>query len=937
MTVKTPDKILAAPIIFATHDATDAEKSIALMSKGDILDGTTDGTIINTALSTYGHIKVIGVNTQVHINALITIDHNETLEFGPNITCIPVTDIRMFKLMPAGSLLNLNVDVSGLGNGGFTNECVYVSGEAITAYAWWRIGELSTCMNWNFMHGRFDVEGVWTPSGTAILVEALNGGDEVSFFRLVNYAVHGQFEFGVRLHSAVDTGTCTDLGGTCTGSPVALHYGDTDVTVTAQGTFTVYLDNCQGLVRNDTCTSVNGEVSAWVNLDQGSNIITVVGTGKIVIRLLGLTYVNGNSFINGILHDCETMVQIDADQDVGWGLCAGNTFSAISVENTTTTNSIINCPTGNGNMFTGMQIYEQWDPADANMIVLGSFGNYVEVIYLSPVSDGLISKGYFTDSGTNTIVDRYHNEIHGGTNAPVMIAASDATAAEKAMALASGGSVCDGTQDFADINTLITAGAKHIILSSGTFTDATNSILFPISYEADVAGGVWLEGQGKGTTILNYTKSSGWAITLSADGAGDARLACYHKLSNFHLKFPNTSDGAIIFKAGNRNILDSLKFGDNANGTGLKFMKNDYGSASYMNRCSNIDMHLEMKYHVDGIEDSQGYFENCEFNNANTSCVKWTGSAASTLLYMDRCQVRSHDGVNTIKAMDITNTITSLRNVYNDGGSLYFTGGRLFLDGGNSLPGLTLDNTCILEGNGALNVGNYLNGTDKSMGGKLFLSPPPDFLNKAWPCYIDLDMSHTGFWLNDISDATSHYGTVCQNEVHTAAGYVFIGGFIYYNWFPRGKYVLEVRVKATDVVADDLWVFAYDQTSGVMGQKTVTTSTSWTTIQVPFTYGSTNENHEISIRCYKLTTTHNAISADYFRIKWLGPEKDTYTIGGGQQLISVSDIASLPTASEYYRGMLACVYGGSDVEDTLYQCMKSATNTYSWVSIANGG
>jgi hypothetical protein len=53
--------------------------------------------------------------------------------------------------------------------------------------------------------------------------------------------------------------------------------------------------------------------------------------------------------------------------------------------------------------------------------------------------------------------------------------------------------------------------------------------------------------------------------------------------------------------------------------------------------------------------------------------------------------------------------------------------------------------------------------------------------------------------------------------------------------------------------------------------------------------------------------------------------------------IMVTSPASLPTASAAYRGVIAIVQGGNGIKDALYQCMKSATNTYSWVSIATGG
>jgi hypothetical protein len=53
--------------------------------------------------------------------------------------------------------------------------------------------------------------------------------------------------------------------------------------------------------------------------------------------------------------------------------------------------------------------------------------------------------------------------------------------------------------------------------------------------------------------------------------------------------------------------------------------------------------------------------------------------------------------------------------------------------------------------------------------------------------------------------------------------------------------------------------------------------------------------------------------------------------------IQVSSSAALPAASASYRGVIAMVQGGNGVTDALYQCMKSAANTYSWVLIVTGG
>ena len=47
-------------------------------------------------------------------------------------------------------------------------------------------------------------------------------------------------------------------------------------------------------------------------------------------------------------------------------------------------------------------------------------------------------------------------------------------------------------------------------------------------------------------------------------------------------------------------------------------------------------------------------------------------------------------------------------------------------------------------------------------------------------------------------------------------------------------------------------------------------------------------------------------------------------------------VTSLPTASAAYRGVVYFVTGASGVADTLNICLKSSSDTYSWVQIATG-
>ena len=53
--------------------------------------------------------------------------------------------------------------------------------------------------------------------------------------------------------------------------------------------------------------------------------------------------------------------------------------------------------------------------------------------------------------------------------------------------------------------------------------------------------------------------------------------------------------------------------------------------------------------------------------------------------------------------------------------------------------------------------------------------------------------------------------------------------------------------------------------------------------------------------------------------------------------LKTGKVTSLPTPDSSYRGKMIRVEGGTGEPDKLYMCMKSASDTYSWVEIANGG
>ena len=121
-------------------------------------------------------------------------------------------------------------------------------------------------------------------------------------------------------------------------------------------------------------------------------------------------------------------------------------------------------------------------------------------------------------SGTGTTEGQYldvsHHTITGyqGT-APVMVAASNATTLEKVQAVASGGSVCDGTNDYVEWQAVLDTGVSPVA-SSGTFDLGTTGLLFKFD-------GQMVRGQGRRKTILKTTSAINMVAFSPAAGRGN--------------------------------------------------------------------------------------------------------------------------------------------------------------------------------------------------------------------------------------------------------------------------------------------------------------------------------------------------------------------------------------------------------------------------------
>ena len=109
-----------------------------------------------------------------------------------------------------------------------------------------------------------------------------------------------------------------------------------------------------------------------------------------------------------------------------------------------------------------------------------------------------------------------------GTYAPVLVAADNATAAEKLAAVASDGIVCDGTSDETDINTAITASG-NVILSSGTFTIDGDILMLDNSR---------LLGQGINKTIINAAPATHVSAGISISNVSNVEVGGFKMIGN---------------------------------------------------------------------------------------------------------------------------------------------------------------------------------------------------------------------------------------------------------------------------------------------------------------------------------------------------------------------------------------------------------------------
>jgi polygalacturonase len=175
--------------------------------------------------------------------------------------------------------------------------------------------------------------------------------------------------------------------------------------------------------------------------------------------------------------------------------------------------------------------------------------------------------------------------------ATYVIAASDAAATEKAQADV----VCDGKADQVEINAAITAGYKHIVLSSGTFIVGA-AIVY--------ASNLWLQGQGSGSVI----KIAGDYSGITATGKTYVSLADL-KVDGDNT---NTDHNAIQFLSctqlniRNLSIVNSAAFSLMAQSCDYGIIDNIYCSSAAVAFNDGVHLHECSNMTVNNIRGSTG-------------------------------------------------------------------------------------------------------------------------------------------------------------------------------------------------------------------------------------------------------------------------------------------------------------------------------------------
>lgn len=171
---------------------------------------------------------------------------------------------------------------------------------------------------------------------------------------------------------------------------------------------------------------------------------------------------------------------------------------------------------------------------------------------------------------------------------------------------------------------------------------------------------------------------------------------------------------------------------------------------------------------------------------------------------------------------------------------------------------------------------------------------------------LNTDVYISGVWYKKVSDNSK--GVVCLNVRFNGKTYTASAWINSLKSFITPKPFIGINHGS----ASRMWTgtLKFLQFSDVIPNPNIILSSVYTVTKQPYNYSS---GLFYDFQNYKTKTTNKVIN---------------YT--------DLTGDTALPTAVSYYRGMLLYIQGGTGVADGNYQCMKSATDTYSWKQLIIG-
>ncbi len=445
--------------------------------------------------------------------------------------------------------------------------------------------------------------------------------------------------------------------------------------------------------------------------------------------------------------------------------------------------------------------------------------------------------------------------------------------------------------------------AGEIVISDTLLIQGVATLAF-----SGAPSGIHIRGQGMLTTQLRCTKTDGAAIQIGTDSSING--IC---LSGFGLIGPGKTNAGTIgidcgsvtgAGAGTWSIGGSFNWQNvwvEAFETGLRFLDNTLGTYVNLN-VKDCDIGAKMGYQAD-IHN----FIGCRFDDILEKCIDFTyrdgsgqhdsGSLEQNPNVFLGCRFNANDGSNGAVVFDIGSTGVTNLHVQ----ACYFEDcdkiATLGESGSATGPKNIVFDNCYFTVCNDVNTQFTVTNTND------------DSLITIRNCRSDTAASGvSGGWLQ----ARVNTKVIWENNQLPSDGF---------------------QIRRTDGGSNNLdYTLEQEDSFRLLGrQKIVTDGTQLTATEYPIEVLMTNGSGENYMHFGRLNGSTGAIINSEWKlidIGGLGPFADG--------LVKLNQNASKPSASSTYQGVLWITKGGAGVADTVECCLKSAADTYSWVTVATG-